>query len=105
MATEQLGIAGEFDDLAKIKVGAALVRPAFIRAKLRICRTFAVVAHTRHMAGDRVEMERCAAESEKSYSIVAHLLPTMAFGEERQGFETEIGKLRKMLDQLPRLGN
>ena len=105
LAPENLGTSRQADNLANHRHDTAPSRLDPIRIRLRICRTLAVAARTQLRIGDGEVGEFCAAESERSYSVVAKLLPAMAFGEERQGFQMELNNIREMLDQLPRLGN
>lgn len=105
MAPDSNGVTSPCDNLPNSQDWTAPSRLDPVRSSLKTCRIFASAASTQLEIGDREAGELCATESEKAFSVVAHLLPAMTFGEERQRFETELGKLRKILDQLPRLGN
>jgi hypothetical protein len=100
VAPEGNGVTRQFDNLLNAQDWTAPSRHDPVRIRLKTCRILASAASTQLRIGDREAGELCAAESEKSYDIVAQLLRMMAFGEERQAFETELRKLRAKLDQL-----
>ena len=74
----------------------------FLEAELNECFTFINIADTEHSLGEQAAAEKAIASAEDGYAAIRRFLADIEHGEKRRDLQSNLVKLREVLDNLKR---
>ena len=88
--------------MAELHARTQQTRIDFLQTDLDLCFTFISVAETEHRTGDRAAAEQALKHAENGYAAIWRFLPDVEHGEKRRELQSQLSKLREILDGLKR---
>lgn len=88
--------------MADLHARTQQARVEFLQTDLDLCFTYVRVAETEHRLGDRAGAEQALRNAENGYAAIWRFLPDVEHGEKRRDLQSQLSKLREVLDGLKR---